>query len=115
MGKHVVSKEKTQLRWMVGMQHFSGVSTKDNPDWEYYHRFMQTNTVHLNQDPAAVAIKEPKRTSRAVRKQIVSVEQEASKEALETGRRQKVAASLTAAELQYADEGSLFVRGMREQ
>ena len=78
--KETLQQSKTVLKWIDGMQHFSDVLTKENPDWEYFQQFMRTNLVHLNQDPAAVAIKEKKKAGRAARK--VTVAEDEAKKAL---------------------------------
>ena len=93
------------------MQHFSDVLTKENPDWEYFTQFMRTNLVHLNQDPAAVAIKEKKRAGRAARKTTVSEDdgKKALKEKAKDARRKLVASQITEAQL---DEiGEAWLRG----
>ena len=80
--------------------------TKENPDWEYFHQFMKTNMVHLNQDPAAVALKEKKKAGRAAHKTTVQEDdvKKALKETSKEARRKLVASQVTEAEFKLIDD-----------
>lgn len=66
--KEALRQPNTDLRWVDGMQNLSDIVTKEGVDLEYFRHYMRTNLLTIQQDEAAVKIKEKRRSQRANRK-----------------------------------------------
>ncbi|CAK0807109.1 unnamed protein product [Prorocentrum cordatum] len=68
--KEALRQPNTTLRWVDGLQNLADILTKEGVDLDYFRHYLRTNQITIQQDQAAVKIKEKKRSQRAARKSV---------------------------------------------